>query len=38
MDNGIINFGELEKKSLSENMPCKKITLCEDETFHPETF
>ena len=25
MDNGVIKFGELEKKSLSENMPCKKI-------------
>jgi len=37
MDNGIIQFGELEKKRLSENMPKKKITLCEDETFHPET-
>jgi hypothetical protein len=36
MDNAIISFGESEQQRLSKNMPAKKITLCEDETFHPE--
>ena len=33
----IINaFGQNEKDRLSKGMPTKKITLCQDETFHPE--
>lgn len=36
MDKAIIQFGESEQERLAENMPAKKITLCEDETFHPE--
>lgn len=36
MDQAIIEFGELEQKRLVETMPEKWITLCEDETFHPD--
>ena len=36
MENAINQFGELEGKALALNMPTKMITLCEDETFHPE--
>jgi len=36
MDDCIINFGDIETKRLGKTMPAKKITLCEDETFHPE--
>ena len=32
----IIKFGEIEDKRLGRQMPAKTITLCEDETFHPE--
>ena len=37
LDDAIIEFGKSETKRLGEQMPAKKITLCEDETFHPET-
>jgi hypothetical protein len=37
MDEAIVLFGESEQKRLSKDMPAKKITLCEDETFHPQT-
>jgi len=36
MDDNIIQFGEIEDKRLGQQMPTKTITLCEDETFHPE--
>ncbi len=36
MDNNIIQFGKIEDKRLAQQMPIKVITLCEDETFHPE--
>ncbi len=36
MDKAIIEFGECEQKRLAATMPEKLITLCEDETFHPE--
>ena len=32
----IIQFGKKEDKRLGQEMPVKIITLCEDETFHPE--
>jgi hypothetical protein len=32
----IIQFGKNEDKRLGQQMPVKIITLCEDETFHPE--
>lgn len=32
----IIQFGKSEDKRLGRQMPAKTITLCEDETFHPE--
>ena len=37
MDRAIIKFEESERQRLSQNMPAKKISLCEDETFHPQT-
>ena len=36
MDEAIVSFGESERARLAENMPEKWITLCEDETFHPD--
>ncbi len=37
LDNHVIQFGEIEGERLAQQMRTKKITLCEDETFHPET-
>jgi hypothetical protein len=36
MDEKIIEFGQQEKEDLAPKMPAKKISLCEDETFHPQ--
>ena len=36
LDDNIIQFGKIEEKRLAQQMPVKAITLCEDETFHPE--
>ncbi len=36
MENCVAEFGTEEKKRLAEGMEPKKITVCEDETFHPE--
>ena len=36
MEDVIHQFGEQEGKALALKMPKKNITLCEDETFHPE--
>jgi hypothetical protein len=36
MDEFMNEFGEDQKKNLIPNMPKKKITLAQDETFHPE--
>jgi hypothetical protein len=36
LDENIIQFGKNEDKRLARKMPKKLITLCEDETFHPE--
>ncbi len=36
MDDLIIAFGKSEKERLVPEMALKKITLCEDETFHPD--
>ena len=32
----IIDFGRQERKRLAAKMPAKSITVCEDETFHPQ--
>ena len=37
MDEATIEFGEIEQQRLCKTMRRKKITLAEDETFHPET-
>jgi len=37
MDIIIGQFGDMEKARLSMLLPEKLITLCEDETFHPQT-
>ena len=36
MDDWIIEFENKEQPKLIQNMPAKKITLAEDETFHPQ--
>ncbi|MDD2390295.1 MAG: hypothetical protein PHP23_11255, partial [Desulfobacterales bacterium] len=36
MDLMLTNFGDIEQTRLSKQMPKKRITLCEDETFHPQ--
>ena len=36
MNEKIIEFGKIEDTRLGQQMPAKTITLCEDETFHPE--
>lgn len=36
IDDNIIQFGNIEDNRLGRQMPIKIITLCEDETFHPE--
>jgi hypothetical protein len=36
LDENIIQFGKNEDQRLARKMPMKIITLCEDETFHPE--
>jgi hypothetical protein len=36
MNEKIIEFGKIEDARLGHQMPAKTITLCEDETFHPE--
>ena len=37
MDEAIVTYREEEQTRLSATMKPKQITLCEDETFHPET-
>lgn len=36
MEEFIVGFGEEERKRLAEGMALKKVTVAEDETFHPE--
>jgi hypothetical protein len=36
MDDSMIEFEEFVRPNLSQNMPAKKISLAEDETFHPQ--
>lgn len=36
LNENIIQFGKFEDERLGRQMPAKTITLCEDETFHPE--
>jgi len=37
MEQAIIKFDHIERVRLSATMPHKEITVCQDETFHPET-
>lgn len=37
MEEAVIKFGKHETARLTENMKPKEITVCQDETFHPET-
>jgi len=36
MEEVVVEFGQEEGARLAEGMEAKKITVCEDETFHPE--
>lgn len=37
MEQAIIDFDHSERERLAASMPPKEITVCQDETFHPET-
>lgn len=37
LEQTIDEFDQAEKKRLGQNMVTKQVTVCEDETFHPET-
>lgn len=36
MEEAIVAYGQAETSRLGQEMPAKEITVCEDETFHPE--
>jgi hypothetical protein len=36
MESLIVTFGQEEDQRLAANMPAQEISLCQDETFHPE--
>ena len=36
LEQAVVAFGQAEKDRLAAGMPPKQITVCEDETFHPE--
>jgi hypothetical protein len=36
MEEAIVSYGQAEASRLGAEMPAKAITVCEDETFHPE--
>ncbi len=36
MDENIIDYGEIENERLGKQIRSKSITICEDETFHPQ--
>lgn len=36
IEEAVVEFGKEERKHLAEGMESKQITVCEDETFHPE--
>ncbi len=36
MEEAVVEFGKEEGERLAEGMEARKITVCEDETFHPE--
>ena len=37
LEEAIVDYAASERERLSATMPAKEITVCEDETFHPET-
>jgi hypothetical protein len=37
MEKAIVKFGDEERARLAAGMTPKKVSICEDETFHPET-
>ena len=37
MEEAVVEFGKEEKRHLAAEMEPKKVTVCQDETFHPET-
>ena len=36
IEEAVIEFSRAERKRLGQDMPPKEITICEDETYHPE--
>jgi hypothetical protein len=37
IEKAVVEFDQAEKQRLAQGMPPKQITVCQDETFHPET-
>ena len=37
IEQAVVEFGQGERERLGQDMEAKQITVCEDETFHPET-
>jgi len=37
LEQAVVEFGQTERQRLAADMRPKEITVCEDETFHPET-
>jgi transcriptional regulator with XRE-family HTH domain len=37
MERAVVEFGQKEEKRLSEGMKPGKVSVCQDETFHPQT-
>lgn len=36
MEEAVVTFGQAERERLAEGMPARQITVCQDETFHPD--
>jgi len=35
LEQQVVRFGEQERNRLGEQMPARRVTMCQDETFHP---
>lgn len=36
LESAVVAFAEEQRRALAEGMPPRQVTVCEDETFHPE--
>jgi hypothetical protein len=37
LEEAVVEHARMQREQLAEDMPSKTITVCEDETFHPDT-